>query len=292
VSHALDLRPFGAGTGGRFRLRDHAPDFLPSGVTRENADAALAASVVRLRTLQERLYAESTWSLLLILQGMDASGKDSTIEHVMSGVNPQGCEVHSFKAPSDEDLAHDFLWRTTVRLPARGHVGIFNRSYYEEVLVVRVHPEMLERQRLPPERVTGKIWDQRYEDIVTHERHIERNGTVVLKIFLNVSKQEQRRRFLKRLEKPEKRWKFSTRDIEERKRWPEYMKAYEAMIRGTSTEAAPWYVVPADRKWFARAVVAALVVDALERLDLHFPTVTGEQKRELMKIRRELEANG
>ncbi len=260
------------------------------GIDKDGAAAMLAADVKRLSDLQERLYAEDRWAVLIVLQGMDAAGKDSIISHVMSGVNPQGCDVHSFKAPSAEELDHDFMWRTTTRLPARGRIGIFNRSYYEDVLVARVHPEVLERQKLPP-GLTGKhVWEERFEDIRALERHLARSGTLVLKFFLHVSKEEQRRRFLDRLEEPAKRWKFSMNDVRERKRWDDYMAAYEDTIRATSRPGAPWFVVPADHKWFARLVVAAAVIEALEGLDLAFPKIEGAALKEMGKIRRALEA--
>ena len=220
--------------------------------------------IVRLATLQEQLYAHNRWGVLLIFQAMDAAGKDSVIKHVLSGVNPQGCQVASFKVPSAEELNHDFLWRTTAKLPERGRIGVFNRSYYEEVLVARVHPELLDNQRLPESLVTPKIWKERFEDISAFERHLARSGFVIGKFFLNVSKEEQRQRFLKRLDEPAKRWKFSLGDVHERERWDDYMAAYEDMIRHTSSAHAPWIVVPADRKWFAHQVVAAAIVDALE----------------------------
>ena len=283
----FDLRRYRARPRG-FALSRHDPAYLPRGAKREDAELALTAGKARLRELQDKLYAQDRWAVLVILQAMDAAGKDSTIAHVMSGVNPQSCEVHSFKAPSDEELDHDFLWRTTVRLPRRGHLGIFNRSYYEEVLVARVHPELLERQRLPERLVTRRVWDERYDDIVAHERHLARSGTVIRKIFLHLSREEQQRRFLRRLDQPNKRWKFSTHDVEERKRWADYQRAYERAIAATTTDAAPWYVVPADHKWFARTVVSAIVVDAMEGLGLEYPKITGEKRRELLRIRRSL----
>jgi PPK2 family polyphosphate:nucleotide phosphotransferase len=288
MSERVNLRPYHAGTSGRFRLEDHDSGFLPRGATREGAERALATGIARLRGLQEKLYAENRGSVLIILQAMDAAGKDSAIEHVMSGVNPQGCEVHAFKAPSDEELDHNYLWRTTLRLPRRGRIGIFNRSYYEEVLVVRVHSDLLERQRIPGSLVTKHIWRERFEDMIGYERHLTRNGTAIRKIFLHVSKEEQRRRLLKRLDEPEKRWKFSVGDVEERRLWKRYMDAYEDMIRETSTDFAPWYVVPADHKWWTRAVVGAIVVEALEGLNLQFPKITGAKERELLRIRRAL----
>jgi PPK2 family polyphosphate:nucleotide phosphotransferase len=254
------------------------------------ADELLADHIAALSRLQEKLYAQDRWSVLLILQGMDAAGKDSAIKHVMSGVNPQGCEVHAFKSPSDEERDHDYLWRTTQHLPRRGHIGLFNRSYYEEVLIVRVHPELLARQQLPPTLITRSIWRDRYEDLVAHERYLARNGTVVVKVFLNVSKAEQRRRFLRRVEDPTRRWKLSVQDIEERKRWPEYQNAYEEMIRATSTAEAPWHVVPADRKWWARVVIGGILVQALRRIEPQFPDVTPEQKRSLARVARALRA--
>jgi PPK2 family polyphosphate:nucleotide phosphotransferase len=285
----VKLARYRADAGGRFRLKDHDPGDVSGVHTKEEARAALQQGVDRLRRLQERLYAQDRWALLVVLQAMDAAGKDSTIEHVMSGVNPQGCEVHSFKAPSEEETDHDFLWRTTRLLPRRGHIGIFNRSYYEEVLVVRVHPELLGRQKLPA-RLRGKrLWAERFEDINAHERYLTRNGIAIRKIFLNVSKDEQRRRFLDRLNRPEKQWKFSMHDVEERKRWKDYMRAYEEAIRATSTDHAPWYVVPADRKWFTRLVVSRIIIEALEELDLQFPKVDPSQRDELAEVRRALE---
>jgi PPK2 family polyphosphate:nucleotide phosphotransferase len=274
---------------GRFRLADcdtahtHGID-----CGKDAAKQHLAEDVERLRDLQARLYAEHRWAVLVILQGMDASGKDGLVKHVMSGINPQGCEVHSFKRPSDEELDHDFLWRCAQRLPERGRIGIFNRSYYEEVLVVRVHPELLEGEKLPAELVTPRIWQQRFEDICAFERTLADNGTLVLKFFLHISREEQRRRFLARLEEPPKRWKFSMDDVNERKRWDRYMDAYGAMIRATSHASGRWYVVPADDKPFARLIVAAAMVEALDRLDLEYPKVKGKTLRELKKVERAL----
>ena len=284
----IDLRRYRARRRD-FSLARYDPAYLPASASKEDARAALAAGTARMRQLQDKLYAQDRWAVLIILQAMDAAGKDSTIEHVMSGVNPQSCEVHSFKAPSEEELDHDFLWRTTVRLPRRGHLGIFNRSYYEEVLVARVHPELLDRQRLPSRLVTRRIWAQRYDDIVAHERHLARSGTVVRKIFLHLSREEQRRRFLRRLDEPDKRWKFSAGDVAERARWQQYQRAYEQAIAATTTDDAPWFVVPADRKWFAREVVSAIIIDAMEGLDLEYPRITGEKRRELLRIRRTLQ---
>jgi PPK2 family polyphosphate:nucleotide phosphotransferase len=255
------------------------------GIDKDAAQAMLADNVNRLSALQERLYAQQHWAVLIILQGMDAAGKDSVVAHVMSGVNPQGCAVYSFKVPSAEELDHDFLWRTTLRLPARGRIGIFNRSYYEEVLVVRVHPELLERQKIPETLIGKQIWKERFQDIRAFERHLARSGVLVLKFFLNVSKEEQRRRFLERLDEPAKRWKFSMGDIAERRHWGDYMAAYEDMVRATSRPPAPWYVVPADHKWFARLVVASAVIEGLEGLKLEFPQIEGAALRELLKVR-------
>jgi PPK2 family polyphosphate:nucleotide phosphotransferase len=269
-----------------FRLASIDPDDT-GGVKldKEEAEALLSADRKLLATLQERLYAQNRWAILVILQGLDTAGKDGVIEHVMGGVNPQGCEVHAFKAPSTEELAHDFLWRASVRLPQRGHIGIFNRSYYEEVLVVRVHPELLERQNLPAD-LTGKdLWKERFKDIRAFERHLARSGVVVLKFFLHVSKEEQRKRLLDRIEEPAKRWKFSMGDIAERKLRDDYMGAYEDMIRATSRPQAPWYVVPADHKWFARLVVATALVEALERIDPQPPTISGAALEELERVR-------
>ncbi|MEO8604261.1 MAG: polyphosphate kinase 2 family protein [bacterium] len=243
-----------------------------------------------LSEMQDKLYAQDRWAVLLVFQAMDAAGKDGTIKHVMSGVNPQGCQVFSFKAPSTQELDHDYLWRTMVCMPERGRIGIFNRSYYEEVLVVRVHPEILGKQRLPPEVVTKKIWSQRYEDINAFERYLTRNGVVIRKFFLHVSKEEQRKRFLERLERPEKNWKFSLADAKERQHWKDYQQAYESMIRHTSTPHAPWFVVPADNKWFTRVIVAGAVADALSDLNLCYPKVDAAKKKELEQVRAALQA--
>jgi len=276
-----------------FRLADCDPaDTLGVECDKDTAKQRLADDVERLRDLQERLYAQHRWSVLVILQGMDASGKDGIVKHVMSGVNPMGCEVHAFKAPGAEELDHDFLWRVARRLPARGRIGIFNRSHYEEVLVVRVHPELLERQKLPEGLVTPRIWQQRFEDICAFERMLVHNGTLVLKFFLHISRKEQRRRFLERLQEPAKRWKFSMDDVSERRRWHSYMEAYQDMVRATSHADAPWYVVPADNKPFARLVVAGAIVQALDRLDLEFPKVKGKPLAELKKVERALLAEG
>jgi PPK2 family polyphosphate:nucleotide phosphotransferase len=273
-----------------FKLAKFDPaDTAGLDLDKDDANAMLAQDVERLARLQERLYADHRWALLVVLQAMDAAGKDGVIKHVMSGVNPQGCDVHPFKAPSAEELDHDFLWRTTVRLPRRGHIGIFNRSHYEEVLAVRVHPELLERQKLPPQVVGKNIWKERFKDIRAFERHLARSGIAVIKFFLHISKEEQRQRLLARVDEPAKRWKFSMGDIAERELWPKYMDAYEDMIRATSREEAPWYVVPADRKWFARLVVAAAMIETLEKLDLDYPKVEGDALKELQKVRAALE---
>ena len=266
-------KPFRVTDGSDFRLKDVDPgDTLGIGSEdRSRAKEALATGVEALAQLQDMLYAQDRWAVLLIFQAMDAAGKDGSIKHVMSGVNPQGCQVYSFKTPSSEELDHDFLWRCIKYLPERGRIGIFNRSYYEEALVVRIHPEFLEKQTLPPELVTKDIWKERFHDIRSFERYLTRNGVVIRKFFLHVSKREQKRRFLERLENPEKNWKFSANDIKERAYWGDYMTAYEDVIRCTSTPEAPWYVVPADNKWFTRIVVAAAVIETLDALKLHYP---------------------
>ncbi len=267
-------------SGKDFRLKDY-DSADTNGHAKEHAEEALQQGIACTAELQDKLYAQDKWAVLLIFQAMDAAGKDGIIKHVMTGLNPQGCQVHSFKVPTETDLQHDFLWRTSCALPERGHIGIFNRSYYEEVLVVRVHPEILKSQRTPESLVTKKIWDERFEDICCIERHMSRSGTVIRKFFLNLSKKEQKKRFLARLEEPEKNWKFSAGDIHERKYWDDYQDAYEDMIRKTATDEAPWYVVPADNKWFTRLVVSAVVVDTLESLDLSYPKVDAVKRKEL-----------
>jgi PPK2 family polyphosphate:nucleotide phosphotransferase len=257
--------------------------------SREEADGLLQKGVELLLDLQDKLFAQDQWALLVILQAMDAAGKDSVIKHVISGVNPQGCQVYSFKPPSGEELDHDFMWRAVLRLPARGRIGIFNRSYYEEVLVVRVHDELLQNERLPAQLVTKKIWRDRFEDIGNFERYLTRNGTVVRKFFLNVSREEQKRRFLSRLENPEKNWKFSPADVVERQYWDDYMDAYEDMIQHTASPDSPWYVVPADKKWFTALVVAEAIVDALKELKLTYPKLDAKKRIELEAARRQLE---
>ena len=275
--------------GKHFRLKDFDPADTGDLKSKENAENTLQEKVAKTAELQDKLYAQDTWSLLLIFQAMDAAGKDGAIEHVMSGVNPQGCEVHSFKQPSETELQHDFLWRTTNKLPERGHIGIFNRSYYEEVLVVRVHAEILKGQKIPPPLVGKKIWDERFEDIRCFERHMARGGTIIRKFFLHVSKKEQKKRFLARLDEPEKNWKFSAGDVRERGYWDDYQKAYEEMIQNTATQDAPWYVVPADNKWFTRLAISTVVVDTLESLNLAFPKVGDAARKELAAARKELE---
>jgi PPK2 family polyphosphate:nucleotide phosphotransferase len=276
--------------GSRFRLKDISASDSWGKRLKPIADEMLKQGTKRMADLQERLYAQDRWSVLLIFQAMDAAGKDGTIKHVMSGVNPQGVEVHAFKAPSSEELDHDFLWRTSRVMPRRGHIGIFNRSYYEETLVVRVHQNILARQQLPRELVTKNIWRERFEDINAFERYLSRQGVLVRKIFLHVSKEEQRERFLKRLEKPEKNWKFSPADVGERAQFTEYMSAYDDMIRHTATEWAPWHVVPADRKWFTRLIVSAIVIDAIQSLDPRFPEVDAATRAEFKKTKAALEA--
>ena len=274
-------RTFRVDSGKHFRLKDYDPADTGHGRSEDNAKEALLEGIARTAELQDQLYAQGNWSILLIFQAMDAAGKDGAISHVMSGINPQGCQVYSFKAPTSTDLQHDFLWRTTCSLPERGHIGIFNRSYYEEVLIVRVHPEILKSQKTPPSLVGKKIWKERFEDICGFERHMARSGTVIRKFFLNLSKKEQKKRFLARLDHPEKNWKFSAADIHERKWWDDYQDAYEDMIRNTSTEEAPWYVVPADNKWFTRLVVSCVLVDTLESLNLSYPKVDPAKQKEL-----------
>ncbi|HEX8959936.1 MAG TPA: polyphosphate kinase 2 family protein [Geobacteraceae bacterium] len=281
--------PFRVTEGKKFGLKDFDPADT-RGVGKEKGEDMLRQGVALMSEMQEKLYAQDRWALLLIFQAMDAAGKDGTIKHVMSGVNPQGCEVFSFKAPSAEELDHDFLWRTSKCLPERGRIGIFNRSYYEEVLIVRVHKELLAKQQLPPHLVTRKLWKERYADINAFERYATRNGLVIRKFFLHVSREEQKKRFIARLDNPHKNWKFSASDVQERDHWGDYMKAYEAMIRHTATPHAPWYVVPADNKWFTHLVVASAIIDALDELKLTFPKVDEERRKELARVRAMLEA--
>jgi len=275
------IKPFRVEHGKHFRLKDYDPGETRGLKPEEDAPELLQLGVRQMAELQDKLYAQDRWALLVMFQAMDAAGKDSAIKHVMSGVNPQGCEVYAFKQPSAEELDHDYLWRATKVLPRRGHIGIFNRSYYEEVLVVRVHDELLRNERLPPSLVTKHIWKQRFEDISRFERYLTRQGIVIRKFFLNVSKEEQKKRFLERLKEPEKHWKLSPSDVRERERWDEYMNAYEEMIAHTASEHAPWYVVPADNKWFTRVVVAEVIVETLEKLNVSYPKLDAAQKKEL-----------
>jgi PPK2 family polyphosphate:nucleotide phosphotransferase len=275
--------------GTKIRLRDYKPDWTGKFKNKDEAQKKLVEDIARLAELQDVLYAQNTFALLIIFQALDAAGKDGVIKHVMSGVNPQGCQVFSFKAPSAEELDHDYLWRTTKSLPERGRIGIFNRSYYEEVLVVRVHPEFLQAEHLPSGVQQKDIWKRRYDDINNFERYLTRSGTVVLKFYLNVSKKEQKQRFLDRINTPEKNWKFSGNDLKERMHWDEYMKAYEEMFNATSTAWAPWYIIPADHKWFTRTAVADVIVSKLKSLGLSYPTVTDEHKKELLKCKQMLE---
>ena len=284
------VKPYRISSGRGFSLDDFDPE--DTGHLEANdedaAEELLKESVELMADLQNMLYAQDRWALLLVFQGLDAAGKDGVIKHVLSGVNPQGVQVSSFKGPSEEELDHDYLWRCVRRLPERGRIGIFNRSYYEDVLIARVHPEILARQRLPPALVTEEIWSERYEDIRNFERYLARQGVVVRKVFLHVSKEEQKRRFVARLDEPEKNWKFSANDVAERRHWKGYQRAYEDAIRGTATKHAPWYVIPADHKWFARLAVAAAIVDTLARLDLHYPKVDAAKRKQLEAARREL----
>jgi PPK2 family polyphosphate:nucleotide phosphotransferase len=285
-------RPYVVSDGRRFRLKHFDPKGPGAKAMQHDAKKFLKKSVKALSALQEKLYAQDRWGVLLIFQAMDAAGKDSAIKHVMSGIDPKGCQVYSFKAPSSEELDHDFMWRTSKALPERGRIGIFNRSYYEETLVVRVNPGLLGHQKLPRTLITKSIWTERFQDINAFERYLARNGYVIRKFFLNVSRAEQRRRFLERLERPEKNWKFSMGDLPERARWRAYMTAYEDTIRATSTPHAPWVVIPADDKEFARTVVAAAVIDAVNGLHLHFPPIDAEQAKELARARRLLLREG
>jgi len=277
--------------GKNFKLKHVDPADTGQISSKEEAKQLLEEGIAALQDMQDKLYAQDQWALLIVIQAMDAAGKDSLIKHVMSGVNPAGCEVHSFKAPSAEELDHDFLWRHAFHLPARGEIGIFNRSHYEEVLVVRVHRELLHEEKIPRPLVTKKIWKERLEDICAWERYLGRNGVVIRKFLLHVSREEQRRRFLSRLEEPEKNWKFSPSDVKERKYWDTYMAAYEDAVRHTATPDAPWYVVPADNKWFTQLVVASAIVDTLRELRLTYPRVSGRRKQELLAAKRLLERN-
>jgi PPK2 family polyphosphate:nucleotide phosphotransferase len=281
-------KPYRITNGEKFRLKDYDPADTGGMKDKKEALKILEKSVQLLSHLQEKLYAQDEWAALLIFQAMDAAGKDGAIKHVMSGINPEGCDVTSFKAPSHRELNHDYLWRTHNVIPERGKIGIFNRSYYEEVLVLRVHEELLNAEHLPKEIVGKDIWEDRYQDINNFEKYLTRNGVVILKFFLHLSKGEQKKRFLERLEMPEKNWKFSMDDVKERAHWKDYQKAYEVMIRSTATERAPWYVIPADNKWFTRLAVAAAIIDTLDSMDLQFPEVDKEKKKELAKVREAL----
>jgi PPK2 family polyphosphate:nucleotide phosphotransferase len=285
------VAPFRFDGSGEFHLKSHRTD-EKGGLDKDKAEKILDANRKRLSDFQEKLYAQDRWSLLLMFQGMDAAGKDSAIKSIFDGVNPQGCEVHSFKQPSPQELDHDFLWRCAVALPERGHIGIFNRSHYEECLVVRVHPDILAKENIPPKLITRNIWRERFEDISAFERYLAHNGTVILKFFLNISKEEQRKRFLARLDEPSKNWKFSMADIAERALWGKYQAAYQEMVRHTSTALAPWYVVPADHKWFARVVIGSAIVSTLETLNLRFPRADKESLQEFKQVRKALLAEG
>jgi len=283
-------KPFRISDGKEFRLKhiDPGDTLTYKSEDKLKAKEALQWGVEVLAELQDKLYAQDRWSVLLIFQAMDAAGKDGAIKHVMSGINPQGCQVYSFKAPTSEELDHDFMWRCTKNLPERGRIGIFNRSYYEETLVVRVHENILKNQKLPEKLVTKHIWDERFQDIRNFEKYLIRNGTIVRKFFLYISKDEQKKRFLERIDNTQKNWKFSSDDVSEREHWDDYMKAYEAMIRNTATKDSPWYVVPADNKWFTRLVVASAVIDVLESLNLEYPEVDEEKLKELAEAKRTL----
>jgi PPK2 family polyphosphate:nucleotide phosphotransferase len=285
------IAPFRFDGSGQFHLKSRKTDEKGK-IDKDKAEKILEANRKRLKDFQEKLYAQDRWSVLLVLQGMDAAGKDSAIKAIFDGVNPQGCEVHSFKQPSVNELDHDFMWRHVVALPQRGRIGIFNRSYYEECLVTRVHREILAKEKLPSKLLTKNIWRERFEDISAFERYLSRNGTVILKFFLHISKEEQRKRFLDRLEEPSKNWKFSMGDVTERALWPRYMAAYQDLVRHTSTPLAPWYVVPADHKWFARVVIGSTIVSTLESLNLRFPRTDKASLQEFKQVREALQAEG
>jgi PPK2 family polyphosphate:nucleotide phosphotransferase len=284
-------KPYRVEHGKKFRLKDHDPADTAKLHSEERAEELLAKGVARMAELQDKLYAQDCWGLLLIFQAMDAAGKDGVIKHVMSGVNPQGCQVYSFKTPSAEELDHDYLWRTMKCLPERGHIGIFNRSYYEEVLIARVHPKVLANERIPASLITKNIWEERFQDICAFERYLSRNGVVIRKFFLNLSRKEQKKRFLDRLDQPEKNWKFSADDLRERERWDDYMDAYQDMIANTSTPHSPWFVIPADNKWFTHLAVAAAIVEALDSLNLSYPKVNSQKRKELQGARKTLLTN-
>jgi PPK2 family polyphosphate:nucleotide phosphotransferase len=293
MSHAAKLaKPYRIENGKKFRLGDYDPGDTGDLRSPKHAEQLLEKGIAAMTELQDKLYAQDRWAVLLIFQAMDAAGKDGAIKHVMSGVNPEGCDVHSFKQPSVEELDHDYLWRTMVRVPERGKIGIFNRSYYEEVLVVRVHKEALDNEKMPAALVTKNIWKERFEDINAYERYLTRNGIIIRKFFLNLSRKEQKKRFLARLDQPQKNWKFSEADVHEREYWDDYMRAYEEMIINTASEHAPWYVVPADNKWFSRVVVSAAIVDTLEKLKLSYPKLSPEKMKGLDAARKSLEKKG
>jgi PPK2 family polyphosphate:nucleotide phosphotransferase len=285
------IAPFRVDGSGTFHLKSHKTD-EKGGLNKDRAETILEANRKRLSDFQEKLYAQNRWSLLLIFQGMDAAGKDSAIKHIFEGVNPQGCEVHSFKQPTSQELEHDFMWRCMIALPERGRIGIFNRSYYEECLVTRVHPDLLVKEKIPSRLVTKNIWRERFEDISAVERYLARNGTVILKFFLNISKEEQRKRFLDRLDDPSKNWKFSMADVAERALWNRYMAVYQDIVRHTSTEVAPWHVVPADHKWFARVVIGSAIVSTLDTLNLRFPRADKGSLQEFKQVRMALLEEG
>ena len=285
------IAPFRVDGSGKFHLKSHKTD-EKGGLNKDRAETILEANRKRLSDFQEKLYAQNRWSLLLIFQGMDAAGKDSAIKHIFEGVNPQGCEVHSFKQPTSQELEHDFMWRCMIALPERGRIGIFNRSYYEECLVTRVHPDLLVKEKIPSRLVTKNIWRERFEDISAVERYLARNGTVILKFFLNISKEEQRKRFLDRLDDPSKNWKFSMADVAERALWNRYMAVYQDIVRHTSTEVAPWHVVPADHKWFARVVIGSAIVSTLDTLNLRFPRADKGALQEFKQVQMALLEEG
>lgn len=293
VSHDI-AKPYRVDGEKKFRLKDYDPADTAkfTSADKPRAKEALSIGIEALSELQDMLYAQDRWAVLLIFQAMDAAGKDGAIKHVMSGVNPQGCQVYSFKAPTSEDLDHDYLWRCIKHMPERGRIGIFNRSYYEETLVVRVHKQILENQKLPSSLITKNIWNDRFEDIRNFEKYLTRNGVIIRKFFLNVSREEQRKRFMERLDEPEKNWKFSAADVKERGYWDDYMEAYQDMIRNTSTPDCPWYVVPADNKWYTRIVIAAAIIEALGSLNLHYPKVNAAAREELRLAREKLVGEG
>lgn len=286
----MNIDKFKVPHGKKINLKDYDPDYTGDFHKKEEAKEILSENISKLSKLQDILYASNTYALLITLQAIDAAGKDGMIKHIMSGINPQGCQVQSFKAPSAEELDHDYMWRCMKLLPEKGKIGIFNRSYYEEVLVVKVHKELLEKQNIPKEKINGKLWQERYEDINNIEKYFHRNRIVNLKFFLNISKEEQKLRFLKRINTPEKNWKFSLSDLKERNYWDDYIRAFEDMLNNTSTKHSPWYIVPANNKWYSRAVVSEIVVSTLETLNLKYPEVSNEHKKDLLEAKRILES--